>query len=380
MALNWSEQISDRYACHLSTELADWFDSGTWQQTGRSEFRESISPEALIQRAPEAIWPGMMLSDCLPILTNTVGDWLCVRIDQDNNARQIIHWYHGGGDWIPWGKHLAEAIAFDAVADRYDSYQKRHAVAAESLRSRSPDEALTSDPYVRWAASHLPKTIVGAIEQDQSASETAETFLDQEVAEVATRCEQVVSELMNRRQDWQAAAANAQAVTRIDAQLAWAWDVVGYAAEHRDDLDSAKHAYLRSVRCSAFTDQSVRLSTHRAAGQSAKFAAARLLSLSIDLVDSDPYLRMLCREQETRRRQEITAHWLGLGSLQQQQRDHAAAYNSYVAAGWDIGMSRIESYGKLLDQISDAADGCGQRSRAKIARTHRQCLRNRYNA
>lgn len=374
----WSERIARRYGCRLSIELADWFDSQIWKQQGLSEFRQSISPESLIARAPDEIWPGMMGSDCLPILSNTAGDWLCVCIDQDNTAAQIIHWYHGGGDWIPWGNNLAEAIAFDAVADRFPSHEKRHAVAPESTRVTRSGDFRANDPYTRWAFDHLPSDIVRTIEAPASDLETTNVFLDNHVAEIATRCELSVSAVMNSIQDWDTAASYAEPVTRLAPELAWAWETIAYAAEHRGDSVAAKDAYLQAVHCSAFTDQSVRLTTHRTVGQTAKFSAARLLSLDINLVESSPYLRILCDEDEQERRKQVSKHWLSIGHQQQQHGDHAAAFDSYVAAGWDIGMTPIESFGTLLDSISEAADESSQTSRAKIARTHRQCLRARF--
>ncbi len=376
----WSERISERYSCRLSTELADWFDSGIWKSQGLSEFRESISPEQLIERAPSEIWPGMMVSDCLPIISNTAGDWLCVRIDPDNNASQIIHWYHGGGDWIPWGQHLAEAIAFDLVADRFPSHARRYAIAPESTRPTVTGQSVADDPYARWAFQHLPSDVVRVIEKLASDQETASVFLGNHVAEIATHCELSVSAVMNTDQDWDLAAAHAQPVTQLAPELGWGWETVGYAAEHRDDSSFAIESYLQAIKCSAFTDQSVRLTTHRIAGQTAKFSAARLLSLDLPMVEASPYLRMLCHENEQERRQQVSEHWLAIGSDQQQRGDHAAAYDSYVAAGWDIGMTPIASFGMLLDKISDAADASNQSSRAKIARTHRQCLRSRFGA
>lgn len=376
----WSERISERYGCRLSTELADWFDSGIWKSQGQSEFRASITPDSLMARAPSEIWPGMMISDCLPIISNTAGDWLCVRIDRDSNARQIIHWYHGGGDWIPWGNSLAEAIAFDLVADRFPSHGRRYAVAPESTRPTSDRHSVDSDLYARWAFKHLATDVVRVIETPVSDQETANVFLGNQVAEIATHCELSVSAVMKSNQDWDLAASHAEPVTRLAPELAWGWETVGYAAEHRDDSSNAIAAYLRGSQCSAFTDQSVRLMTHRITGRTAKFSAARLLSLDMAIVEASPYLRMLCYANEQDRREQISNHFLAIGNAQQQQGDHSAAYDSYVAAGWDIGMTPMESFGMLLDKISDAAEASNQSSRAKIARMHRQCLRSRFGA
>ena len=379
----WSEQIANRYGCRLSAELADWFDSQMWQYQGRAEFCQSVSPQESIEGAPDQIWPGMMGSDCLPILSNKIGDWLCVRIDANNQASQIIHWFHGGGDWIPWGNHLAEAIAFDAVADRYPSHDRQHAVSAQGTRVKQSPQEKANDPFLRWACDHLPDAVMHAIQSPVDCQETAIAFLDHQIAEVATRCELSVSAVMNADpasapHDWASAAVHAEPVTNLAPELAWAWETIGYAAEYRDQTETAVDAYTRAAQCSAFTDQSVRLTTHRIAGQTAKFSAARLLSLRLDLVEQSTYLRLLCNENEQERRRQVSDHWLTIGEAQQQSDDPASAYASFVLAGWDIGMTPIESFAKLLEMISEAAELSGQSARAAVARTHRQCLVTRY--
>jgi hypothetical protein len=379
----WSTQIADRYGCRLSSALQDWFDSGIWQSQGQGEFRQPIDPAALLEQAPEEIWPGMMGCDCLPILSNTVGDWLCVRIDRNNVAAEIIHWYHGGGDWIPWGKQLAEAIAFDAIADRFPSQHRRHAVPAESPRLTSDNAGAVTDPIARWAFEHLPADIVKAIESPMQSEATAEAFLQHEVAAIATRCELSISALLEsepgaRGAAWAAAAMHASPVTDLSPELAWAWDTIGHDAERRGDLKSAREYYLQAVECSAFTDQSIRLMTHAADDRAAKFAVARLLELDPSLVRSTPYLGMLCDQDERTRRQAVYQYWLAKGQSHLDNADPSSAYNCFVAAGWDIGATPIETYGSILDQVALAAGASNQTARAEVAKTHRRCLNARF--
>ncbi len=70
---------------------------------------------------------GFMLPDTLPILGNGYGDWLCMRVNADNTAGEVVHWYHGGGDWMPWGRNPAEAIAFDRLRQRLPGRRVAHA-------------------------------------------------------------------------------------------------------------------------------------------------------------------------------------------------------------------------------------------------------------
>ncbi len=106
---SWSARIEQRYRCRLSEDLADWFDSEVWKSEGLHEYHLPVDPEILLQPAPDVIWPGLMPCDLLPLISNDAGDWLCVRLDSRNNASEIVQWYHGGGDWIPWGNSICEA-------------------------------------------------------------------------------------------------------------------------------------------------------------------------------------------------------------------------------------------------------------------------------
>ncbi len=106
-------------------------------------------------------------------------------------------------------------------------------------------------------------------------------------------------------QDWDSAAAHCLRITQVAPELAWAWDILGYANERRGATDQAQLAYIRGARCSVFTDQSVRLRTHWTSNESSKFSAARLLHLAPELVHESAYLRMLCEgmpEQQRARR------------------------------------------------------------------------------
>ncbi len=86
-----------------------------------------------------------MLPDTLPLIGNEYGDWLCVRVDEDNRFGELVHWYHGGGDWIPVGKSIAEAVLHDIV----DQFRPRKGqVLRGSSRkhcSRAPQPSHSTD-------------------------------------------------------------------------------------------------------------------------------------------------------------------------------------------------------------------------------------------
>ncbi len=420
----WSARIEDRYRCRLSPVLADWFDSETWKLVGSGEYREPVAPESLLVPAPEVIWPGLMGCDLLPLIGNTAGDWLCVRVDQNNVMSEVVQWYHGGGDWIPWGEDLAQAILFDAAIERIPGAARRHAVPAENPRPVVDAAQRRQDPLLQWARSHRPDAVAALFDRQLQGQEIAEAMLESQLAEVAVRCELVISLLTHwprailhslfrddasldrsdlakwsfdldqmpepirhnlqkqtgvaASQDWDAAAVHANRVCEIAPELAWGWEIFGYAAERRGDLSSAIAAYRRASTCSVFTDQSIRLDTHWMASESAKFSVARLKQLRPDEVATSTYFQILCQPDAGQRRRQATAYWTEQAGQMAGNNDPCQTHRCHVAAAWDLGAEGIQSYASVLDRITESAQDAGQEGRAEVARTHLLCLRERY--
>lgn len=419
----WSARLTDRYGFELSGDLADWFDCEVWRRVGTREYREPVEPSALLADAPESIWPGLMPCDLLPVIGNTAGDWLCIRVDQNNRASEVVQWYHGGGDWLPWGRSIGDALFFDALSDRLPSPARRYAVPAEEVHG---GESTGDDPLLAWASDHVEKEIVGLLDATIRHEEVAATLLRHHVSEIAVRCELVQSALketlsatldpntarqlgvdwnevvqwmfdtermpaatrrrlerdygltISKPQDWESAERHCQRVVELAPDLAWGWDVIGYAAERRGDSQTARDAYRRAVTCSVFTDQSVRIRTHWTAEDAAKFSASRLQEVDPDFVQASPYVQILCQDESSDRRLQLTDYWLGLAEESSAAGDWSAAHQNFYAAGWDLGADPMSSYGRLLERIADAADRSGQVARAELARTHRECLQQRY--
>lgn len=423
-AASWSVRISERYHCTLSRDLADWFDREIWKRVSGNEFCEPVPADELLVEAPEVIWPGLMPCDLLPILGNASGDWLCLRVDAQDHASEVVHWYHGGGDWLPWGRSISEAILFDTLSGRLPSPARRHAVPAADARRRVP---IADDELLGWARGQIHPEISALIERPGEPEDLAEALLRHDVAEIAVRCELVQSALketlsatldpataeqlgvdwnqvvqwmfdtqkmplatrqrlqrdyglsISKPQDWEAAERHSRQVVSRAPELAWAWDVIGYAAERRGDSEIAIDAYRRAAGCSVFTDQSVRLRTHWTAEDAAKFSASRLQECYADVVQQSEYLQLLCGSDPQDRRQRLSAHWIALADASAAAGDWATAQQRYHAAGWDLGAEPLAIYGDLLVQIATAAEKAGQRARAELARTHRRCLQDRYN-
>lgn len=206
---HWSDQLAQRFGCALSPILADWFDREIWRHGGLGEFRAGVPPTELLAEAPEPIWPGLMNADLVPIVSNEAGDWLCARIGPDNIMATIVHWYHGGGDWIEWGDDLAQAIVFDAIQHRLPGPRRRHAIPAEefpnanfSSHSNANSNANSNpvheptDPLLAWALKHSGPAIGDLFGHRWVDADTvAATLIDHGVAEVAVRCEVIQAAL-----------------------------------------------------------------------------------------------------------------------------------------------------------------------------------------
>ena len=153
-----SQHIADRYHVELDDSWRQWFDQDAEQVPLAGEFRESTQHGFLLDRAPTTVWPGLMLPDTLPLIGNEYGDWLCVRVDSENRFAELVHWYHGGGDWIPVGRTIAEAVLHDIV----DQFRPRVGQvlrgAAESTSSEHLSnviQRLHEERLQRWLAASL---------------------------------------------------------------------------------------------------------------------------------------------------------------------------------------------------------------------------------
>ncbi len=110
-----SQTIAARYHLRLSDAWKQWFDHDQFRIALPGGFRSPLTAQQLSAPAPAQIWAGFMLPDTLPLIGNQYGDWICVRVGPDGSLGELLHWYHGGGDWIPLGSDLAEVVVHDVV-------------------------------------------------------------------------------------------------------------------------------------------------------------------------------------------------------------------------------------------------------------------------
>ncbi|MEM8913168.1 MAG: SMI1/KNR4 family protein [Planctomycetota bacterium] len=443
----WSSRLADRYGMQLPPDLAAWFDSELWSMAGPGEFASAVTPQILLDEAPGTIWPPLMPPFFLPLLTNDAGDWLCLRLRDANGPTDVCHWYHGGGDWIPWGKSLAEAILFDCVLPRLPGADQRHAEPAETMRpSMCVDEA-ADHPWWNWATEQVG--ISSALLKEPTGSALAEMMIQRSVSEVAVRCQCVIDALSNplaaiaspslaerchlrwhdlmhwafdlrqlpsgmarqladqtslhlgdlspSHQDWSAVAKHAREVSQQAPDLAWGHELLAYDHHCAGDHESAAGDFAAALRCSVYTDQSVRLGTHWSTARESdptKMAAYFLSQDTYQAYRLDPRKQLvgdsIHRIPDAVKDVDLLEVLSGPNSRSRAmsyfecladslvEHSPASAAALYLAAGWDQGAEPMQAFAGLLIKLADACEQAGWKAHATLAAVHRRCLQTRY--
>lgn len=385
----WSSRLAEKYQLELSDCFIDWLDSERFKHQGFGEFSAPIHPADLLTDAPEAIWPALMACDMLPVIGNQSGDYLCARVGPDNTITEFVHWYHGGGDWIPWGNRLQEAILFDALRHQLPGPHHRHAEPAEP-RSRSYSEQQKTDPLVRWALKRLPAEIKAVTQGAHPADFIASTLLKRNIASAAVQFELVEDSLFPSEGEPNYPNAESIALRTIGGRsdqlepMSWTWNVAALAANKRGDLDLAIDRFGRALLCSNFSDQSVRLQHGWLQTDNGKYAARQLQHLVSD--NAFPHfdehqlslLDLYSSSNIEQRGQAVTDYWIDRSMAKEKKGNFAAAYDCMVRAGWDLGAAPMQAYCDILKQVARLAALAGQHARAAVAQTHLACFHDRY--
>ena len=379
--------------------MASWIDDPLTDRTGHQEFHAPVRAEDLLADAPDCIWPILMPCDLLPVLGNGAGDFLCLRIDGSDEVSEIVHWYHGGGDWIPWGKSLPDAIIYDNVVRRLPGYAKDHAIAAEDPRpSKTLKQRPASDPLHDWAIQFVHPEVRNvsieavAINNDCASEEIAigwmKVLANHRVASEAFALRRIQIEMMNPSSsvesssdaDWGTIRSIAESVLGDRQDLAWAMNIAGDAASHLGDADAARDHYEASLDCSNFTDQSVRLGMDWDTRKSIKYAASRLLEIGTESpateqtqlycnVDQNSFISVADR---------IKNAWLERSRENEDQGNFPLAIQCAMQAGWDVGLASMKEYRPIMKRIVTLSEKANQPARAEIARTHLASFDQRY--
>ena len=427
MTERWSDRISERFRLKLDPDCTAWLDAGWWKSACGGEFQHALPPDELLAPTPDSIWAGFMLPDTLPAISNRYGDWLCYRIGPDDTIDEIVHWYHGGGDWLPFGTSLSEAILLDCTRASSPSasyanglvtsktgedpslfqwaceQQQVGELAANStnqLRDASRSGAfpelsrrLADNPAVLFdqilAAISWPlkeKADPGLARKFQVSWEPEmiqwmfdggliPTERHSNIAEALG-----VSGSLSNCQNWDRAAEIAKYLSTCRRDLGWVFDVLGWSHERAGRIEQAIEYYRQGIYTSVFSDQSITVRTHWYEERFRKFSAARLYALKDSLptdLSQDPYLHLLWNAPIKSGRTDVRNYWLAVAQSSLANHDAAKAYDAFYRAGWDIGSHELTSYVEILEGLSQAAHLAGWKARAAVAEVHLACLKSR---
>lgn len=431
MTERWSDRISERFRLKLDPDCTAWLDSGWWKNACGGEFQHALHPDELLSSTPDSIWAGFMLPDTLPVISNRYGDWLCWRVGADDTIQEVVHWYHGGGDWLPFGKNISEAILLDCT--RASTPSASYASGLVSSKNAAGTEELN---LWQWACERQQLHDLGPIPNIQLRDParvggphaeltrrladnpavlfdgilTAINWVLKEKADpglarkfqVAWEPEMIQwmfdsclipherrSELFaalnvdahaEDAQDWNRAADVARYLAACRSDLGWVFDVLGWSCERAGQIEQAIESYRHGILTSVFSDQSITVRTHWYDERFRKFSAARLFALKDHLPESlrnDAYLNLLWNAPLKSGRLDIRKYWFDKAQQELANQNPVGAYDAFYRAGWDVGSHELSSYVEILEGLIRSAELAGWNVRASVAQIHLACLKNR---
>ncbi|MEM9643987.1 MAG: SMI1/KNR4 family protein [Planctomycetota bacterium] len=383
-------RLIEHYGLELSPNWTEWFDRVAESAAPAGEFREALTPDRLVDEHLDLIWPGLMPPHFLPLVGNRAGDWLCARIGPDNQIADVVHWFHGGGDWIPWGNTIEEALVFDAVLPLLPGPGRRHAVDAEE--HRQPAIPVSESACLQWAlasmhdgATEIARRAIDGLAESgvdrsprgfsmEDSARLAETMIDQGISEVAVRCELVQA----AEGDWPTMQTHCEAVTRVAPELAWGWESLAKCLQAQQQTDRARDAMMMAACCSVFTDQAVRMHAKSDLDAGEERFSMRWLRSQPQRGDLPELVESMLKASTDEQLQLAHDHWRAHAATAIESGDHAAGLEMLLMAGWHLGASSMSVYGELLCKIVEVARQAGQNARAAVASAHLQGFRQRY--
>jgi hypothetical protein len=427
MSGTWSAQVERRFALQLPADVRAWLDEEQWREAGGAEFCRPLTPAELMDPEPGTIWAGFMLPDTLPVISNDYGDWLCLRVAAEGTVAEVVCWSHCGGDWLPYGSNLAEALMYDAavrfIHPRRPEFTDPEPPAEQVFRPAQWAQQWVRDgqtPVAPFWKSHpdQPPDPSAVLQQLDAAGVAQVAALRDSVlrhleSPLKLRSDAKLAERLNVAwepnfvrwlfdtdlipadirqqlcqhfssndgqlliQDWDAAYQDAQRVIAIRRDLGWAYDTAGWAAERRGDQQQAIEFYLQGVNTSLFSDDTVRFRTHWISEGLGKFAAARLAELRPAMTreqQQDPYLRIFWENDPESLRVRVRDFWTARARQAAEHGHPLEAYRCYYQAGWDMGLHFVSSYEEILDGLIRSAKDSGAIAWARVAELHRQSL------
>ena len=388
-----SQLLSDRYQIQLSESWQNWFDGIGREVSLPGFFRQQVDLAGLCASKPTQIWSGFMLPDTLPVLSNGYGDWICVRVRADGSFGELLHWYHGGGDWIPVGQHLAEAILHDAVDVHRPIRKQMLRGAVETARPKNSSDrpqALQQwlvDSIVAVRDDLSQDAVLKIVEAAQSGhyAIALKLLVESQLAFEAAVCdntEQMIQQAvpsehgslnMLEDEDCNRIAELCESIIERRQDLGWAYSLLGWCQQHAGNKELSKTTFFSGRFASAFSDQSVRLRLHRFEQRYGKFSIAQLAASRKDLpesITSDEYLTLYLNNRDANLVSRVQDYWLNLAQSALASGDHSEAYRLAYNAGWDIGATSMPSYRKILDILYQSSKAAGWAGRSAVAKAH----------
>ena len=415
MAIKLSQSISDRYALILSDQLIEWFDCVWSQYRLEGEFHQPLAPYQLLEDSLEALWPGFMLPDTIPIITNDYGDWLCLRVGANDEVSEVLHWYHGGGDFLPFGSNLAEALLYDVcqfvgrkrtpwdstpseearasiwpwLAKHLQSTEAQIVEIVEGFRKGQVDQGLTMLAERGWCRDAVDRdridralgTPLRQIADPKLALRLGVTWEREmtrwlfDTKTIPDSYRTALQELFEPRsdwdsQDWTQAESIAEGALNRRSDLAWASDVSGWGAFRRQDYELAFQRWEKGLLASVFSDQSTMFRSHWFSQEFGKFSAAMLYQSRDRLPESmqaNLYWQNITRQGTLTANQRATEYWYQIAKA---ESNAAAQYEAWYRAGWDVGCTNRAQFQTILSGLVDSAWSAGWKARHAVAKAH----------
>lgn len=419
---SWSFRIEDRFELNLDPCTRSWFDGACSQFQWHGEFDQPLPPATVVESLEDVVWPGFMLPDTVPLVGNRYGDWLCLRVSSTNHITEVLHWYHGGGDYVPYGSNLAESLFYDLCQSENPGRAKwaeERPLDAEKLNGLSwiAEHLGVSNEVLQeilrlFSRRHIDAGLEAIAEQGWcQAVVTRDRMLralqtplwniaDPKLAkrwnvswetemlpwlfdtrtipsEYRSRMDQLLSEVGTGSSDWSHQAwdrVEALALGLIQARgdLAWPFDLAGWSAFQRGDTRLAIERWWQGLACSLFSDQSTQFHSHWFDHRFGKFAAAQLWANRSQLTQSqqqDPYWKMLSEganePQPLPLHRRVTEYWRQVAN--KPQATPQQVYRAWIAAGWDVGCQPLADFEPILEQLRVSAEQAGSKTQATLA-------------